>query len=312
MKQTLNLGQNNYLKELRSQLIDKAFFVEKLPPNITTIIDYGCSDGTLLNFIKTTDVLKGKNEDSVYPAYYLIGIESDDAFRNSAKSHNVKAYKNLEEFFQKTKRYYDMEKTCVNFSSSLHEMFYEDKYETIGLLRRLQDEYKVGAISIRDMFLEFPWDTSTDRNFINYTETVGLMRTLMECYPLHFGLFIQKHIPSTIMSDKDKLFMQLIHFMLKCIYIRSDEYPEDQFKILLKWEKECFENYLAFQEYFREYNNLDYNKYNVIWNLNYSLPYLHRVWKDKFYNRGIDGIIDKICCFVKTHKQMLLVRKPYT
>ena len=38
---------------------------------------------------------------------------------------------------------------------------------------------------------------------------------------------------------------------------------EDQFKILLKWEKECFENYLAFQEYFREYNNLDYNKYNV-------------------------------------------------
>ena len=299
--------QNNYLKELRCQLIDKAFFLEKLPPYITTILDYGCADGALLNFIRETDIIKDKNAESDVPAYELVGVESDDNFRRHAMENGVEVYENLDDVLIST-NHYDMEKTCVNFSSSLHEMFWTDRFAAMEILRRFQRDPLVGAISIRDMWLEFPWDrNSMDSNVISYVEVTSLMRALIQCYPVHFSAFVSSHIPPEIMCDKDKLFTQLIHFMLKCIYI-GDEYIEDGCVVSPEWSNECVENYLAFQKYFQ--NAINYDYYTCIWSLNYSLPYLNRVWHEKFMNCGIDGILDKIGNLVKTHKQMLFVRKP--
>ena len=65
--------KDKYLCAMKNTFIDKAFFIEKLPDYIDTIIDYGCADGSFLKFLNQ---LYGDR-------YTYIGIEMDPEFRKA-------------------------------------------------------------------------------------------------------------------------------------------------------------------------------------------------------------------------------------
>lgn len=254
-----------YLSSLKNTFIDKAFFVEKLPEDINVIIDYGCADGSFLMFLN--NIYGDRFE------YY--GVDNNHGFIEMCNHNGIKCVECLDELKV------NYEKTCINFSSSLHEIFMYTSPATFftSLIQQCNKHFPK-IISIRDMYIKNTHDT-LDKEFILYC-----MYHFVKNYPAKFSDFLNSFSGINFLNDN----RECIHFLLKYMYDAN-------------WEKEKFEDYLSFTKNYQSLENFFSNHYEKKWNFEYLLPYLMKKWKN-------DGIIDDdIETYIRenitTHIQMI-------
>lgn len=102
----------NYNEKMRRSLMDKVFFIDKIPQDIEVIVDFGCADGSLIYFLS-----------NLFPEKTYIGYDNNPNMINEAKKgndkENIHFSGNWECVVDNTKH----KKTAIVFSSVLHEMF---------------------------------------------------------------------------------------------------------------------------------------------------------------------------------------------
>ena len=120
-----------YLNDLRYTFNDKAWFRKELPDHIDTIVDYGCADGSFLEW------LARKNR------FRMAGVENNPDFLELArKRESIEVHKTLEDVSV------DPKSTVLVLNSVLHEVCsYSDPEYFWAEVRAFRPE----CIAIRDM-----------------------------------------------------------------------------------------------------------------------------------------------------------------
>ena len=259
--------QNKYLNSLRNTFIDKAFFVEKLPDYIDTIIDYGCADGSFLKFLK-----------NIYGNKFLyFGVERDPKMIELAKENHINVCVDLKRLPFTA----DFNRVCINFSSSLHEIFCGNHDVREQLTFNLINSWKPAVISIRDMYV------TVNQSITDFSQNkfcLECLQCLAKELPLKTSDFLKCYDLNTP--------VQCMHFLLKYMY---DE----------NWERECKENYLSFTQYSNGLRDKLCKYYDLKWELEYNLPYLLSKWEeDELLTEYTRDFIKK---YITTHTQLVYI-----
>lgn len=265
-----------YLTKMSKTFFDKAWFMSNLPENVYCIIDFGCADGSFMQFLNVN-----------CPHMTYIGIDNDPKFQDMTRKLGFECWSSFDELMKNSKVTFSREKTCVVLSSVLHEIYsYGKEKEFWEGLKTFDPKY----IAIRDMMFT-PVELELHFSNLEYEKIVNLFKWY---YKDQWDEFYKNW------KDQSKI-QQVIHFMLKYIY---DE----------NWSRQVKENYLSLT--IRDLNFCIKNLgYTVDFDSYYKLPYLVNRWKNDFCF-GTDNIrfsdehyilkhfIDKI----NTHYKMLLVK----
>jgi SAM-dependent methyltransferase len=236
---------DSYNERMSASLIDKVFFADKIPLDISLIVDYGCADGFLLNFIKR-----------FFPDAILIGYDKDEKMIESAKS-NTDGIEFYSDWNEVLKRVNDIDhkgaQKAILASSLIHEVYAYGKYEDI---LKFWDDIYCGAfdyICVRDMMVSMSVDRPSDIN--------DIVRVLRRYHRTKALLDFQANWGS-IENNKN-----LIHFLLKYRYMEPN------------WEREVKENYLPL--YKEDFLSNIPQEYDIIFYEHYTLPFLkEQVKKD--------------------------------
>lgn len=140
-----------YTEGMRKSLVDKLWFLDKIPSWIRTIYDYGCADGALLEMI-----------DEICPgAFRLLGYDLSKEMVDRAKSRlpNIRPDNEISE----TPLFMEPH-TLLNASSVFHEIHsYSDDIDTeYSRIFNVNAEY----IAIRDMFYSESIIGPTDKTLL--------------------------------------------------------------------------------------------------------------------------------------------------
>lgn len=136
-----------YVKSMSTTLFDKCWWLDKIPPEIDTIVDYGCAQGDLAIFI-----------DRIYPGRFkYIGIDnSPEMLALASHNHHLHFAKPDSEFYAQLSgvaQKCDTRKTILVLNSVMHEIFsYLTEAEQKALLSEM---FGAGFayIAIRDMYM---------------------------------------------------------------------------------------------------------------------------------------------------------------
>lgn len=194
----------HYTTEMRKSLIDKIFFMDKLDENVNCILDYGCADGVLIDFLS-----------NIFPEINFIGFDISEEMIAAARERcNGKKNTYFINEFDFTKR--DFNKVAVNLSSLIHEVYsYGTKNSIESFWDRINNsDFKY--IIIRDMCLDQSAHRSSLKEDILKVKRFCKLEQIEQFEACHGSL-----------SDN----YNLIHFLMKYRYQTN-------------WERECKENYL--------------------------------------------------------------------
>ena len=140
-----------YLERMRVGMYDKCWWVDKIYPEVDTVIDFGCADGTLWEAIK---VLCPQ-----ITTYY--GIENNEEFFDILDEKAIPHYPSTEQLPQDI----DWDRTIVVMNSVVHEIcYYQSHAKFIILLKEIRDK-GVRHIAIRDMCINIEEYTYLDEDF---------------------------------------------------------------------------------------------------------------------------------------------------
>ena len=138
-----------YTDGMAKTFADKAWFVEKLPPHIDTLIDFGCADGAFIAYIERTYPNRFK---------YFIADDNDDKMLRTAKKNLLPLWNEHRITFQlglNDLSVLDTPTSVLVLNSVLHEVFSycepKEYNEFFANIRRLG----VPIIAIRDMNIDF-------------------------------------------------------------------------------------------------------------------------------------------------------------
>lgn len=288
-------NQSDYLSKMKLSYLDKIYFVEYLSPNITTIIDFGCADGSLIEILRT-----------MYPQYTYYGIENNTDFVLQAKEKfkdSVKIYTTIKELYESEE--IDCSRTHLNLSSVLHEIFAYEEFPK-QFISKLIGFYEFASVSIRDMgYYRKPimkqYDDCSKRdpisdyqehrvlkfNCLNALKNVSI-KILEKCLT-DDGL--RQRLTDFLIFNRTQLLegSVIMEFLLKYFYIDN-------------WLRECKESYFI--------NNYDYDCLSRLMNSYdyrctaksfYTLPYLYNKWQEDFL---FDSNDMKILKTMTTHKKL--------
>lgn len=142
-----------YLERMRVGMYDKCWWVDKIYPEVDTVIDFGCADGSLWEAIKMLC--------PQITTYY--GIENNKEFFDILDKKAVPHYPSIEQLPQDI----DWNRTIVVMNSVVHEICYYQGYtKFIIFLKKIRDK-EVRHIAIRDMCFNIEEYTYLDENFYN-------------------------------------------------------------------------------------------------------------------------------------------------
>lgn len=134
-----------YTDGMAKTFADKAWFVEKLPPHIDTLIDFGCADGAFIAYIERTYPNRFK---------YFIAVDNDDKMLRTAKKNLLPLWNEHRITFQlglDDLSVLDTPTSVLVLNSVLHEVFSycepKEYDEFFANIRRLDFPF----IAIRDM-----------------------------------------------------------------------------------------------------------------------------------------------------------------
>ena len=124
-----------YLTRMSKTFFDKAWFMSHLSENILFIIDYGCADGSFMEFLKRN-----------CPCYEYIGIDNDPKMQELTKEKGFQCFSSLKEANEKVMIF--PEQTCLVLNSVIHEIW--SYYNEVSFLADLHEFYPK-YVAIRDM-----------------------------------------------------------------------------------------------------------------------------------------------------------------
>jgi SAM-dependent methyltransferase len=134
-----------YTDGMAKTFADKAWFVEKLPPHIDTLIDFGCADGAFIAYIERTYPNRFK---------YFIAVDYDDKMLRTAKKNLLPLWNEHRITFQlglNDLSVLDTPTSVLVLNSVLHEVFSycepKEYDEFFANIRRLDFPF----VAIRDM-----------------------------------------------------------------------------------------------------------------------------------------------------------------
>ena len=235
-----------YITGLEKSAIDKMFFMDKLPDNIS-LLDFGCANGFLLQMLS-----------SFFPNNNYVGYDINETLIKQAivnpkiyySTDFVDAFKQIE--FDKNK--------CLLLSSVIHEVMSYSSVEEVAAFWHLVFDSGFNYIIIRDMIplltINRPaYDNDVHKIYHALENRVKMpttQRHLME-FQAHWG---------NIDNYKN-----LVHFLLKYRYLDN-------------WEREVRENYMPI--HLEDLWSIIPNDYEVVYKEHYCLPFLQDKVKQDF------------------------------
>ena len=235
------LDFTHYTTEMRKSLIDKIFFMDKLDEQVAAVLDYGCADGVLVEFLA-----------SIFPETLFLGYDLApamvEAARERCKAANTAFFTSFPEALSELERRgLSPTRASVNLSSLIHEVYSYGTPESIEAFWRDVNESGFRYITIRDMCC----DQSAHRPALKE----DVLKVRRSCPAAQIDAFEAAH---GSLSDN----YNLLHFLMK-------------YRYLANWERECAENYLPLtMEQFVARLSEDYE---LIYFDHYVLPFLARV-----------------------------------
>ena len=199
-----------YLKRMRVGMYDKCWWVDKLYPEVDTVIDFGCADGSLWEAIKMLCPQITK--------YY--GIENNKEFYDILDRKNIAYCSSL---FSTLMNDINWDHTIMVMNSVVHEICYYQSYaHFMMLLEKIRDK-GVRHIAIRDMCYNIKEYICLDDDFYD---------KIMDSKYSHM---FKQYLNSC--DDLDGCLGNQIEFFLKYTYQEN-------------WDRECKEQYLWNWDFF--------------------------------------------------------------
>lgn len=261
-----------YLERMKAGLYDKTWWVDKIDPSITTIIDYGCATGDLFRFIE--DMFPGK--------FTFIGIETNEEFLANAYPE-ADYYKSIYDINWG----FDWEHTVLVMNSVIHEIYsYLSDNAFQEILNYVFDK-GVAHIAIREMDLSYAKDD--DGDIVNWATDVSVVAS--NKYEKQWA----EHLFTYSANEKNHI-EQAVEFVLKYKYREN-------------WVREVNERYLHSEmigdigHALSRYNFHNENSNGKFYYFDYELPFsipqqIDRIAADFGYFP--DGL--------KTHVKLLISR----
>lgn len=261
---------NVYNDRMRRSMWDKAFFMDKIP-GTALLVDYGCADGSLIQFLH-----------ELFPEMRFIGFDIDPDMIASAQARKIEnAW-----FFTDVAELLEMIRasgipssaTAINFSSVFHEVFHYgyDLNNITTFIRMISPQYLV----IRDMMY-----LSMDMNAVVSERAVQALKDVL---------------PFNQIQDFEKIWgpvslrKNMIHFLLKYTYTEN-------------WERECAENYFSYTEdQLMHVLNQD-AQYRCIFHSKYILPWIRYDLENKFGIDPGDELTTHFTMILSAQKQAKLI-----
>ena len=226
-----------YVKRMAKSIYDKLFFVDKIfDDDISSFIDFGCADGTLISFAQQ------------YYDCNFIGYDNNISMINKAINNQVNAQFYTDWQLLADTMNNDFADCILNLSSVIHEVYSyanneQDIYDFWNIVFCSNFKY----IVIRDMGNKN--NNPLNKTYLELLEKIRLTHTKQltdfEC-----------------IYGKIDCISKLIHFLLKYKYIEN-------------WDREVKENYLPITLADIIKLNENYgNKYEIIYSKEYCLPYI--------------------------------------
>lgn len=158
-----------YTSRMKLGLYDKCWWIDKVLPQVDTVIDFGCANGDLHDMIE-----------SIAPGRFkYIGIESNRAYFSTLDKRKIFHAFSIKHI---SDGYIPWDRTVVVMNSVIHEIFnYSDPWKLTEIMEYLIDK-GVAHIAIRDMYYrvdKFPNDYWSANAFLNvrygcdYREKIG-------------------------------------------------------------------------------------------------------------------------------------------
>ena len=224
-----------YVNRMEKSLLDKLFFMDKVFEPIDTVLDFGCANGVLIKMMQM-----------LFPEYAYVGYDISEEMIDRAR-------KTL-----KGPRFYTdwdaidcvPEKTLINISSTLHEVYHYGTSESIEQFwdRVFQSGFRY--IAIRDMML---------------SDSIKLMSDEQDVVKAR-GLYPQKLTDYESVWGPVSIRFYLIHYLLKYRYTEN-------------WDREVRENYFPLTK--ETLLAKIPSHYEIVYQEHYTLPYIkHQVQKD--------------------------------
>ena len=239
-----------YNNGMRKSLIDKIFFVDKVPSEFS-LLDFGCADGTLIEFLS-----------NIFPQNRYVGYDFDPKMIELANERNITSEVSFTSDFQHAlssmMQNGDEPKTAkiLNLSSIIHEVYSYSSYEEVEDFWNNKvfspRDSKFDYIVIRDMI---PSSTVNRETYANDVRKIFKFAN-------HNTLNSFQNRWGSIKNLKN-----LMHFLLKYRYVEN-------------WDREVRENYLPIT--LEDLYMIIPNSYDIIYQEHYILPFLHEKIKVDF------------------------------
>lgn len=175
-----------YLTKMSKTFFDKAWFMSHIPEEIDTIIDFGCADGSFMEFLKNS-----------CPSIRYYGIDNDPSFVRIAQGKGFVSSTSLEYLHD-----INPDTTCLVLNSVLHEVYSYDKVKEFW---KQIEIFKPKYIAIRDMMLNIKKDV----------DLTGVEYVFEKYYKNQFQDFKEYWFDEHDLGYTYKFF---VHFMLKYLY----------------------------------------------------------------------------------------------
>ena len=244
MEQLIN-NIKTYNEKLYNGMFDKIWFLDKIENNITTIVDFGCADGTLGNIIN-----------SIFPEKFrCIGIDSNADMRKLATDNGIEVYKSLKDLPD-----IDYNNTVLILNSVIHEIFtYAPFLSAYELFQSISD-LKFKQIAIRDMCLN---DLDT---LPNYTKEI-----MDSKFATKYNDFIENN-PAKIYTDVADYRVSALEFLLKYQY--EDNWEREKTEVYLwQWHKIIYDIFSDYSIDFDSTFRIPYQVKQIRKNFNIQLNY---------------------------------------
>lgn len=231
-----------YNTGMKKSLLDKVFFMDKVDSQV--FIDYGCADGTLINFLR-----------KLFPEFEYYGFDISETMIEEAKKKNPEIANN---FFTDWNSILDMmpsmrdKNPSIILSSIIHEVY---SYGTSSDVNTFWDRVFLDGFSyiiVRDMMPSLTIDRRSDINDIAKIYRKANRKQLYD-FQQAWG---------SIENNKN-----LIHYFLKYRYIDN-------------WDREVKENYMPTNR--EEFLSNIPDNYEIIFHEHFILPYLKTIVKKDF------------------------------
>ena len=236
-------------------IYDKLWFVDKAF-GVETVIDFGCADGFLRDFVHEFMGLVqyiGYDVSSVLKANELEdkddAVETDDFFTSK--------WKVVEKALENSRS------AMIVFSSVLNEIYaYMPRNEANAFFQKVIKNKNIKYVAIRDMFV------ATEKD--NPLATKQALHQLTNAIATHSD-DMKRRYEEFQQLYKNTSFEGVMHFILKCQYTNN-------------WDRELKQNYLAFMQNFNGPIQDILRKQGYIHQFSdyYTLQYLSDMTKEEF------------------------------